>query len=268
MDQSELPVLNKELILVGMEATTAEQAIRGLAENMQSKGYVKETFVEAVLKREAAYPTGMPTEVPVGMPHTDVEHCIKPGIALGILKSPVTFQAMGDPTQSVSVHLVFLLSVVNPSSQVKLLRKLIDFFQQSAKMNLLAAAVSADAALAMLLENLNVDDLSDAKSQDADQAAPETVHAFETVVNHPSGLHARPAAKFVQTANSFPCEISISNMENTSKPAANAKSILSVLSLEIGRGHRIRVQAEGEKAGEAIRTLQDLITSNFGEAAA
>jgi len=267
MEPSEYPVLSKELILVDLEATTAEQAIRALAETMQAKGYVKDTFVNAVLQREATYPTGMPTEVPVGMPHTDVEHCLKPGIGLGILKNPVTFQAMGDPSQSVSVHLVFLLSVVNPASQVKLLHKLIDFFQQSAKMNFLAKVHSQDVALATLLEGLDVKELANPEDPNAHPAAPEAAPCFEVAVTHPSGLHARPAAKFVQTANGFPCEITIRNLENT-KPAANAKSILSVLSLEIARGHRIHVQAEGEKAAEAVQALKELIASNFGEGAA
>lgn len=264
MEQSESSIINKDLILVGVEAATAEQAIRILAENLQAKGYVKETFVDAVLEREAAYPTGMPTEVPVGMPHTDVEHCLKPGISLGILKNPVNFQSMGDPTQSVSVHLVFLLSVVNPASQVKLLHKLIDFFQKSEKMNFLAGVQSPEAALEVLIDGLDMDELGDSSAGDAHQTAHESVYSFETAVNHPSGLHARPAAKFVQTANTFPCDISITNMEN-SKPAANAKSILSVLSLEVGSGNRVRVQAEGEKADEAIHALQELIEGNFGE---
>jgi len=264
MEQTDSPILNKDLILVGLEAATAEQAIRIMAENMFEKGYVKDTFANAVLHRESVYPTGIPTEVPVGMPHTDVDHCLKPGISLGILKNPVMFQTMGDPTQTVSVHLIFLLSVVNPASQVKLLHRRIDFFQQSAKMNFLATVETQDVALATLSEGLNVDELAETPTGEAGQAAAEAVHSFETTVRHPSGLHARPAAKFVQAANGFPCEITINNLEN-SKPPANAKSILSVLSLEISRGHRIRVQATGERAAEATQSLQNLVESNFGE---
>ncbi|MFN3309659.1 MAG: HPr family phosphocarrier protein, partial [Anaerolineales bacterium] len=47
-------------------------------------------------------------------------------------------------------------------------------------------------------------------------------HAITLVVRHPSGLHARPAAKFVQLAARFPCQITVQKV-NSSKPAVNAK---------------------------------------------
>lgn len=264
MEAPEFPILNRELILVGLEASTADQAIRILAQNMRDKGYVKDTFVEAVLQREATYPTGMPTEVPVGMPHTDVEHCLRPGISLGILKSPVLFQTMGEPARSVAVNLIFLLSVVNPANQVKVLHRLIDFFQQSAKIRELARVRTADDAMMILRAGLDLDESANSTS-DNHQTPPEAACSFEIAINHPSGLHARPAAKFVQAANTFPCDIIIKNLEN-SKPAVNAKSILSVLSLEISHGHRVRIQAEGEGAEKALKGLKELIESNFGEA--
>ena len=90
-------------------------------------------------------------------------------------------------------------------------------------------------------------------------------NAFEGVIRHPAGLHARPAAKFVQTAAKFPgCSIKITNLEKQ-KPYVDAKSIISVLTLEIGQGNRIRVTADGEKAAEALQALQALIETNFGE---
>lgn len=263
MELSKFPFLNPELIFVGLEASTAEQAVRILAEHMRDKGYVKPSFVEAVLQREVSYPTGMPTEIPVSMPHTDPEHCLKPGICLGILKNPVEFQTMGEPSRRVSVSLIFLLSVVKPSSQVKVLRRLVDFFQQSAQIRKLAQVQTPDEAMDILRAGLSLNENDELINHDS-QNLSDMDYSFEIVINHPSGLHARPAAKFVQTASSFPCEIIISNLEN-SNPPANAKSILSVLSLEVSRGHRVRIQAKGEKADDALKTLKELIENNFGE---
>jgi phosphotransferase system HPr (HPr) family protein len=220
--------------------------------------------VEAVLKREELYPTGMPTEIPVGMPHTDVEHCLQPGISVGILKNPVEFHTMGEPARIVSVRLIFLLSVVNPATQVKVLTRLVDFFQQSAQLQKLIQCSTAEEVLEILRNGLGVDGEDGLVVEAEDQVASDAVEYFEIVVGHPSGLHARPAARFVQTAKDFPCEIIISNLES-SKPAANAKSIISVLSLEVSRGHRIRVQAKGERAAEALHALRTLIENNFGE---
>jgi len=87
---------------------------------------------------------------------------------------------------------------------------------------------------------------------------------LEMTVNNSSGLHARPAAKFVQTATSFPCEIFVRNLTANGK-AVNAKSILSVLTLGVNQGCRVEIEARGEKAEEALKALKELSDSNFGE---
>ena len=88
---------------------------------------------------------------------------------------------------------------------------------------------------------------------------------IELTVSHPSGLHARPAAKFVQTAATFPCDIKVANL-TTGSSAVNAKSILSVLTLGVNQGHRIQVDASGDAAEAALAALRQLVESNFGEA--
>lgn len=84
------------------------------------------------------------------------------------------------------------------------------------------------------------------------------------VIHHPTGLHARPAAQFVKMAASFPCAITLRNL-TTHKPAANAKSVLSVLTQGVNQGHEVELTAEGERAEEALAALQALVASNFGE---
>lgn len=84
-----------------------------------------------------------------------------------------------------------------------------------------------------------------------------------TIAN-PVGLHARPAALFVKTAKEFPCTITIQNL-TSNKPRANAKSPLSVISQAVNQGHQILIEAEGERAEDALAALQKLIESNFGE---
>jgi phosphotransferase system HPr (HPr) family protein len=84
-----------------------------------------------------------------------------------------------------------------------------------------------------------------------------------TIVNK-SGLHARPAAQFVKTATSFPCEILVRNVTTESK-TVNAKSILSVLTLGVNQGCVIELEANGEKADEALNTIKALAESGFGE---
>lgn len=76
-----------------------------------------------------------------------------------------------------------------------------------------------------------------------------------------SGLHARPAALFVQTANCFRSHISVRKDDRE----ADAKSILSVLTLDATFGAVITLQASGEDEDSAIETLRTLIESTFGE---
>ncbi len=86
------------------------------------------------------------------------------------------------------------------------------------------------------------------------------------VVSHPSGLHARPASMFVKTCNSFPCEIKVKNV-TTNSNVVNAKSVLAVLTLGVDAGHEILVTLTGDREGDALVAIKELVDSNFGETA-
>jgi phosphotransferase system HPr (HPr) family protein len=75
------------------------------------------------------------------------------------------------------------------------------------------------------------------------------------------GLHARPAALFVQTANKFQSAITVKNGDLS----ANAKSILHILTLGAEQGSVITVSAEGEDAEQALQALIELNAANYGE---
>ena len=75
------------------------------------------------------------------------------------------------------------------------------------------------------------------------------------------GLHARPAALFVQTASKFKSTITV----KVGAATANAKSILNILTLGAGSGSVITVVAEGEDADQALIALKELNARNFGE---
>jgi len=83
-------------------------------------------------------------------------------------------------------------------------------------------------------------------------------------VMHSVGLHARPAALFVRLAAKFNSKIKVKNVTADSK-FVDAKSIISVLSLGVQKGHQILITAEGEDEETALKELSDLVASNFGE---
>jgi phosphotransferase system HPr (HPr) family protein len=84
------------------------------------------------------------------------------------------------------------------------------------------------------------------------------------IVKNDVGLHARPAALFVKTANKYQSKIMVRNVTRNGKPVS-AKSILSVLTLAVTCNHEIHVKAEGEDADAAVADLKRLVESNFVE---
>lgn len=73
------------------------------------------------------------------------------------------------------------------------------------------------------------------------------------------GLHLRAAGALVQVACRFKAEIRLKR----GSTEANAKSIMSVLSLAAGKGVELNLQAEGEDANEAVEQLAKLINGGF-----
>lgn len=86
-----------------------------------------------------------------------------------------------------------------------------------------------------------------------------TLQSIDMIVHHQDGLHARPAALFVQTVKLFKSDIQVSHRERT----VDGKSILSILTLIVHQGDEIRISANGPDEEEAIRKLKTLIKSNF-----
>ena len=146
-DTVETPAIDEHLIVLGLRAATAAEAIRTLSERLLQSGYVTKGFAEAVIAREAIFPTGLPTPIPVALPHTDAQHCRRPAIAVGLLADSVPFGVMGTPDQMIPVQVVFLLAVTDPKQQVRWLKQLVEFFQQPQHIRQIqAAALPADVA--------------------------------------------------------------------------------------------------------------------------
>ncbi len=80
----------------------------------------------------------------------------------------------------------------------------------------------------------------------------------EVVVNNSQGLHARPAALFVQIAQGFDSSV---KLEKDGR-IVDGKSIIAVLSLGISKGVKVRLIIEGEDAKEAFSRLKNFLEKN------
>ncbi len=76
------------------------------------------------------------------------------------------------------------------------------------------------------------------------------------------GLHARPAALLAKCAANFNSRIELTADRGT---AADAKSILALLTLGATCGTELTVDAEGEDAALALNAVQQLFAAGFDE---
>jgi len=87
------------------------------------------------------------------------------------------------------------------------------------------------------------------------------VKELEVRIANRLGLHARAAARFVHLANRYGAKISVSKGGSR----VDGKSILGLLTLAAREGTVLRLAAEGDDGPEALRELEALVRSRFGE---
>jgi phosphocarrier protein len=87
------------------------------------------------------------------------------------------------------------------------------------------------------------------------------VSTREVRVTNRLGLHARAAARFVQTANRFRSKVTLSREGRT----MDGKSILGILLLAAAKGTLLVVAADGDDEQAAVEALAGLIDAGFGE---
>ncbi len=83
----------------------------------------------------------------------------------------------------------------------------------------------------------------------------------EITVEADQGLHARPAALFVQIANKFDAEITV----RKGPECVNGKSIMGILMLAAEKGSKLIVSAEGDDAETASNELINFLTNTISE---
>jgi phosphocarrier protein len=83
----------------------------------------------------------------------------------------------------------------------------------------------------------------------------------ELAIQNRLGLHARAAAKFVQTASRFRSAVKI----RKNGEVVDGKSILGILLLAASEGTKIIVAVEGDDEKEAFAAVEDLIARRFDE---
>jgi galactitol PTS system EIIA component len=156
MSYNLVDLLRVQHILIGLDASDAEDAIRKSARPLMETGFVGADFADDVWRREQSAPTGLPTEpFAVAIPHADPDHIFQTALGISVLRSPVAFHQMGaDSSVLVDAHIVFLLAIKERDKQVEMIQQLVTLIQSASLLEQLASAGDVSAAMAFILAAL------------------------------------------------------------------------------------------------------------------
>jgi PTS system galactitol-specific IIA component len=131
---------------VRLRAASADEALRLLVARLVDAGCVDSRYADAVIDREGAFPTGLPTDPPVALPHADPDYVLRSALAVGVFDEPIAFREMGSPDRELRVRLVFLLALRAKEDAASLLRQLVLQFREGDRLTRLQDASTDDDA--------------------------------------------------------------------------------------------------------------------------
>lgn len=144
-----MDIVNKDLIAYGIDAADSEDAIRQAAALLEKGGYVKNTYVGAVLEREKVYPTGLHLDgIDIAMPHTMPEHVNKAAMCIVKLSKPVRFQHMAEPEIDVDAVMLFMMAIEDPKEQLSNLKTIMRMFTNKEAVSAFVRAASREELIA------------------------------------------------------------------------------------------------------------------------
>jgi len=144
-------------ILVNEIVESKEEIIHLLGKLLQNNGFVKDTYIQAVLDREIIFPTGLQTKsVGFAIPHTDADHVEKTTVAIASLEKPVIFNSMGSPDDEISVSVVMMLAISDPKQVVGTLVKVISILENEVTIDKLVKATTKNEIYNAFTEHMNM----------------------------------------------------------------------------------------------------------------
>lgn len=137
----DINLFTPELVFFDFEVADRADFFAKLGAELGERGYIKDTWYDAITAREASYPTGLACQaIKVAIPHTDPEHLEKPYIAIVKPKDPVVFEHMAGMGDPVSAEFIVNLGLLqHAEGQVAILQALMNvFMDESAVADIMA----------------------------------------------------------------------------------------------------------------------------------
>lgn len=133
--------LNEELVFRNLEFGTDSEVLEYLAKQLFERGYVQESYVQAIQDREKEYPTGLPSTAPgIAIPHANFEMVNKTTLAIATLAHPVDFHNMEENEATLPIQIVIMMAIGEPHGQVEMLQKIVGIIQADDLRNQMVAA--------------------------------------------------------------------------------------------------------------------------------
>lgn len=147
LNNSTMPVL----VLWRLAIQNKDDLFALVYHELLQRGWIRETYLEAVKQREQEYPTGLDFgEFAIALPHIDPEHVLHPAMVMTLVEEPIHFQAMDDPSLSHPCRLAIFPVLAAAGDQLLFLSAVATALQQPGFYAILIAQESPEGAAALL----------------------------------------------------------------------------------------------------------------------
>lgn len=148
-------LFDQSLILRIDGAKTCTEILEKMCDYLCEKGIVKETYKQAILDREANFPTGLNVGgINIAIPHADVCHVNEASLCVGILDAPVDFHAMDEPDDLIPIYLVIMLVLTEPHGHIEMLQKVVALIQNQEEVKKIISAENNAEVEALIKKHL------------------------------------------------------------------------------------------------------------------
>ncbi|BAI75556.1 phosphotransferase system, enzyme I (plasmid) [Azospirillum sp. B510] len=235
--------LPPDLIRLGAAPAGKEAAIREAAQLLIAAGCIDPAYADSMIRRETVANTflGHGVAIPHGMVD-DRDLVRRNGIAILQVPAGVVWN------EGQTARLIVAIAAQS-DAHIAILRRLTRLMQDEERLNVLFTTGDAADLIAALSDEA------------AAPAAPVTdaadlAESFEWVVDYPTGLHARPAAAWVETARAAAGRVRVRH----GGEVADGKTLVALLQLGLRAGDRVTVSTDGPDARAALNRLRATIS--------
>lgn len=123
-----------EILEFKTSSTTQNELFKDVSSKLYDLGFVNDKYINALLKREASYPTGLNLHINqqfiascvkhIAIPHTESQYCLKTAIIYVKNNQNINFKEMINPNKTLKVQHFFFLLNTNKNDQTNLLNKI------------------------------------------------------------------------------------------------------------------------------------------------